>query len=56
MKGKAQYSRPPSSNQFRSAPFKSENIFYLSYKTSYLNKEVNCTEPSPLVNVPCLQL
>jgi hypothetical protein len=26
-------------------------VFYLCYKTSYLN-EVNCTEPSPSVSVP----
>jgi hypothetical protein len=28
------------------------NIIYLFYKTSYLNEEVNCTEPSPLLGVP----
>ncbi len=28
-------------------------FFYLCYKTSYLNEEVNCTEPSPSVSVPC---
>jgi hypothetical protein len=27
---------------------------YLFYKTSYPNEEVNCTEPSPSVSVPCL--
>jgi len=26
--------------------------FFLCYKTSYLNMEVNCTEPFPLVRVP----
>ncbi len=26
------------------------------YKASYLNKEVNCTEPSPLISVPSLRL
>jgi len=31
-----------------------ENIIYLSYKTSYLNEEVNCIVSSPLVSVPCL--
>jgi hypothetical protein len=25
---------------------------YLSYKTSYLNEEVNCTEPSPQLVFP----
>jgi hypothetical protein len=48
LKGKAQYSWPPCTNQFRSTPFYIENIINLFYKTSYLNEEVNCTEPSPL--------
>ncbi len=48
LKGKAQYSWPPCTNQFWSSPFYIENIINLSYKTSYLNEEVNCTEPSPL--------
>ncbi len=52
LKGKAQYSWPPCINQFRSAPFYIENIINLFYKTSYLNKEVNCTEPSPLISIP----
>ncbi len=30
------------------------NIFFLFYKTSYLNKEVNCTEPSTSERVPRL--
>jgi hypothetical protein len=30
-----------------------QNIQYLCYKTNYLNEEVNCTEPSPLVSVSC---
>jgi hypothetical protein len=54
--GKAQYSRPPCTNQFRSAPFYIENIINLYYKTSYLNEGVNCTEPSPLVSIPCWNL
>jgi hypothetical protein len=32
--------------------FDVENIFYLCYKTSYLNEDVNCTEPSPSDNIP----
>jgi hypothetical protein len=28
-------------------------IIFTFYKTSYLNEEVNCTEPSPSVSVPC---
>ncbi len=49
LKGEAQYGWPLYTNQFRSAPFYIENIINLFYKTSYLNEEVNCTEPSPLV-------
>jgi hypothetical protein len=49
LKGKAQYSWPPCTTLFRSAPFYIENII------SYLN-EVNCTEPSPSVSVPCSRL
>ncbi len=48
LKGKAQYSCV---NQLRSAPFYIEKIINLFYKTSYFNKEVNCTEP-PLVCIP----
>jgi hypothetical protein len=33
-------------------PFDIANIIYLFYQTSYLNEEVNCTEPSPSVSVP----
>jgi hypothetical protein len=29
---------------------------YVLYKTSYLNEEVNCTEPFPLVRVPWSKL
>ncbi len=27
----------------------------LYYKMSYLKEEVNCTEPSPSVKIPCLK-
>ncbi len=47
LKGKDQYNWPPCTNKFRSTAFYSENIIYLFYKTSYLNEEVNCTEPFP---------
>ncbi len=33
----------------RSAPNYIENCIYLFSKTSYLNEEVNCTKPFPLV-------
>ncbi len=52
LRGKAQYSWPPCTNQFRSAPFYIENVMDLFYKTSYLNEEVNCTKPSLLVSIP----
>ncbi len=52
LKGKALYSWPPNTNLYRSAPFYIENIIYIFNKTSYLNEEVNCTEPSPSVSVP----
>jgi hypothetical protein len=28
------------------------NIIYLFYKTTYLNEEVNCSEPSPKLVFP----
>ncbi len=46
LKGKDQYSWPPCTNKFRSAPFNIEKIINIFYKTSYLNEEVNCTENS----------
>jgi hypothetical protein len=27
-------------------------LFFLFYKTSYYNEEVNCTEPFPSVSIP----
>jgi hypothetical protein len=56
LKGKAQYSWPPCTNLFISAPFYIENSIYIFNKTSYLNEEVNCTEPSPSVSNPWLHL
>ncbi len=47
MRGKTQYSWPPNTSQFSSAPFGIENIIYLFDKTTYLNEEVICTEPTP---------
>ena len=37
---------------FRSAAFDIKNVDYLYFKTSYLNEEVNCTEPPPSISVP----
>jgi len=37
---------------FKSATFDNANLIYFFYKTSYLNKEVNHTEPSLSVSVP----
>jgi hypothetical protein len=31
-----------------------ETIFFHVYKATYLNEEVNCTEPSPSARVPCI--
>ncbi len=53
LKGKDQYSWPPCTNLFRSVPFYIENIINIFNKTSNLNEEVNCTEPSPSVSIPC---
>jgi hypothetical protein len=55
LKRKAQYSWPPHTNLFRSAPFYIENILYF-FTQSYNNKEVNCTEPSPSLRVPCFRI
>ncbi len=52
LKGKAKYGSPPCTNYFWSAPIYIENIFLLYNKTSYLNEEVNRTEPSASVSVP----
>ncbi len=53
LKGKALYSRPPCTNKFRTATFDKGNIVLFFNKTSYPNEEVNRTEPSPSVRVPC---
>ncbi len=44
--------RSPCTNKFSSAAFTIEHIIYLCYKTTYLNEEVNCTEPPPSFSVP----
>ncbi len=55
LKGTAQYSWPPCTNQFRTALFNNENIIYQCYKRSYVNEEVKCTDPSPSASVPWSQ-
>ncbi len=50
LKGKAQYGGHPCTIQFTSAPC---HIIYLLQKTSYLNEEVNCTEPFLSASIPC---
>jgi hypothetical protein len=45
--GKAQCGQTPCNNKFGSATFYIENI-----KTSYLNEEDKCSEPSPIVGIP----
>ncbi len=47
LKGKVQYTWPPCTNLYKSAHFYIKNIIYIFNKTSYLNEEVNRTEPSP---------
>ncbi len=57
LKGKArQYSWPPCSSSFRSAHFYIENIIYRRYKTEYLKEELNCTDPSLSVSIPCWKI
>ncbi len=51
LKGKAKYSWPPCANLFSSAPFDIENIIYIFNKTSYINEEVDSTDPSPSVSI-----
>jgi hypothetical protein len=48
-KGKAQYG---CTNLFRSGAFSTENVIYPFYKSSKLNEEVNCSEPSPQLVFP----
>jgi hypothetical protein len=55
LRGKTQYSRPPYTNYVRSASFCIKDITYVFYITNYLNKEVNCSEPSSSVSIPCFQ-
>jgi hypothetical protein len=53
MKGKAQYTWPPSANLFWSATFDDANIIdFFTKIVSYPSEEVNCTEASPSVGVP----
>jgi hypothetical protein len=42
---------------YKSIIYRKMTIFVGSqfYKTIYLNEEVNCTEPSPPVSVPCIK-
>jgi hypothetical protein len=51
LKGKAQYSRPPSANLFSLVTLNIRNIINLFYKTCYLNKEAKGAEPSSSVSV-----
>jgi len=56
LKGNTQCSSPPCTKLLRSAPFNFENIIYIFNKTSYLNEEVNCTEPSLSLVFPRLSI
>ncbi len=44
----------PCTSQLRTVPFYIENITNFLNETAYLNEEVNCTEPSPSVNITWL--
>ncbi len=56
LKGKAKYGRLPCTNKFGSAAFKLKLHFLLFKKTSYLNEEVSCTDPSPSASLPWPQV
>ncbi len=52
-KRKAQYIWTPRTNWYRPAAFNIQ-IFFSFLQNKYLNKEVNCTNPSPSVMIPWL--
>ncbi len=54
LKGKDQFDLPSYTNKFRSAALQNETIFFLFFKTTYSNEEVNCTKPFPSVRLPCM--
>ncbi len=47
------YGRHPCTKYFRRAALNTKNIFFLLAKTRYLKEEVNSTETSPTVRIPC---
>jgi hypothetical protein len=49
LKGKALYSCPPCTNQFRTAVFDNSNIIYFFNKSSYFYEGFNSTDPSLLI-------
>jgi hypothetical protein len=53
LKGMAHYGSPPCTNYLRVTAFDIEVFILLCYETIYLKEEVNCTEPSRSVSVPC---
>ncbi len=53
LKGRNKYFWPPSTNYFRSVAFYFKDNIYLCYKTSYFDKEVNCTVSFLSVGAPC---
>jgi hypothetical protein len=55
LKGKYQYCWPPCINKLRSSALHFLLKLYLFYRTTYLNEEVKCTEPSLSARIPCLQ-
>ncbi len=53
LKRKVKYHWPPYTNFVQISCF-FYSIFHI--KTSYLNEEVNCTNPSPSISIPCIVL
>jgi hypothetical protein len=52
MKGMVQYSSPPCTERCRLASINNVYSICFFFKTSYLNEEVKCTQPSFSVSVP----
>jgi hypothetical protein len=56
LKGKAQYGWAPYTNYSDKLLLILKILFtFFTKQASYLNEEVNCTEPFPSVSIPCLK-
>jgi len=56
MKGKDQYSWTPRTSLFRSAAFHTQTIYFLFYKTTYVDEDVNWIDRSPSLRFPELSI